>query len=91
MSLLSRLFGGGSASQSDKTAETYQGMRIYPTPQREAGGFRLSARIEQDQDGQTRIHELVRADMFQSEDDAKAAAIAKAKQIIDEQGKALFD
>ncbi len=90
MSLLSRLFGGGAKAEAAPQLETYKDMRIYPQPQREGKDYRLCARIEQDVDGQTREHLVIRADTFTSADDAINASIAKAKQVIDEQGAGLF-
>ncbi|MEJ6402556.1 HlyU family transcriptional regulator [Yoonia sp. 2307UL14-13] len=90
MSLLSRLFGSNKPTDTAQP-ETYNGMRIYAEPMREGNTYRLSARIEQDIDGTTREHRLIRADTFQDADAAASAAIAKAKQMIDEQGDRLFD
>jgi len=89
MSLLSRLFGG-KPKEATETFETYQEMRIYPTPMREGSHYRLAARIEKDVDGEIRTHDVIRADTFESHDQAASASIAKAKQVIDEQGNRLF-
>ena len=43
-----------------------------------------------DVDGEVREHRLIRADTFQDVDTAASASIAKAKQMIDEQGAQLF-
>ena len=84
MPLFSKLFGGGASK--DAEPETYEGFRITAAPEKEAGGYRLAARIEKD--GKT--HRLIRADVFSSEDEARAASVTKAKQVIDEQGEGLF-
>lgn len=89
MSLLSRLFGG-TPKEAAETFETYQDMRIYPTPIREGKNYRLSARIESDVDGETKSIDVIRADTFQDAEQAASASIAKAKQVIDEQGTRLF-
>lgn len=86
MSLFSKLFGGGGGAASEPEAETYEGFRITPTPAPEGGRFRIGALIEKD--GQT--HHLIRADMLETLEDANAASIRKAKQMIDEQGARLF-
>lgn len=88
MSLLSRLFGGGSGPEAEP--ETYKGFRIIPEPIKEAGGLRVCARIEKEVDGETRTHRLIRADMCNSEDQAREISTAKAKTLIDEKGEALF-
>ncbi|WP_299723665.1 HlyU family transcriptional regulator [uncultured Tateyamaria sp.] len=88
MSFFKKLFGGGAPAE--EAGETYKECRIVPTLQKESDGYRLSARIEKDVDGAVRIHSLIRADTIASKDDAMAATIAKAKQVIDEQGDGLF-
>ena len=88
MPLFSKLFGGGSSKEPEP--ETYQGFRIYPTPEKESGGYRLAARIEKEVGGETRRQHFIRADVFSSEDEARAASVRKAKQLIDESGDALF-
>ena len=88
MSILKKLFGGGTPPEP--TVETYEGFRIMPQPMKESGGFRLGARIEKDIGGETKVHDLIRADTFQSRDEADAASIRKARQMIDEQGDRLF-
>lgn len=88
MSLLKKLFGGGAPTEPN--GETYKGCLITPTLISESGGYRLSARIEKQFDGETKVHQVIRADTIASQDDATAAAIAKAKQVIDEQGDGLF-
>lgn len=85
MSLFSKLFGGGKMPDTSP-AETYKDYAITAVPQKEASGWRLAARIEKD--GQE--HTLIRADVIASKEEADAASIAKAKQMIDEQGARLF-
>lgn len=93
MSLLSRLFGGkpgkpdGAATPEPAgAAEDYKGFRIIPRPIREGGQFRVAARIEKD----GCAHELIRADTTSSLEDATRLSLAKARQMIDEQGERLF-
>ena len=88
MSLLKKLFGGGGSSEP--AGETYKDFRIIPTLQKESDGYRIAARIEKEIDGDTKIHNLIRADTIASHEDATATTIAKAKQVIDEQGDRLF-
>ena len=84
MSLLSKLFGGGSAPEPQ--SETYEGFKITPRPAKEGSRYRIGATIEKD--GQT--HHLIRADMLETLDDANQASVRKARQMIDEQGVRLF-
>ncbi|MEL6645479.1 MAG: HlyU family transcriptional regulator [Pseudomonadota bacterium] len=88
MSFLKKLFGGGEAAKTEP--ETYQGFAIHPDPMPEGRQYRLQARIEKDIDGEVKTHMVIRADVFESRDAAEAAAITKAKQVIDEQGDQLF-
>lgn len=92
MSLLSRLFGGGSSSASKPQADpvAHEDFRIYPEPAKESGGFRIVARIEKDIDGETKTHQMIRADVCNSADEAEEASIAKARQLIDQQGDKIF-
>lgn len=87
MSFWKKLFG---SAPSEPTAEVYKECRIFPTLQKGSDGYRLSARIEKDFGDETKVHELIRADVIRSQEDALAATIAKAKQVIDEQGDELF-
>ncbi|PJI92453.1 hypothetical protein BC777_1304 [Yoonia maricola] len=85
MALFSKLFGGGKTPEP-AMSETYKDFAITPVAQKESGGWRLTARIEKD----GKEHMLIRSDVLQSKDQADEAAVAKAKQIIDEQGERLF-
>jgi len=85
MSLFSKLFGGGGSAPEPET-ESYEGFTITPNPAREGGRFRVGATIEKD--GQT--HQLIRADMLETLDEANEASVRKAKQMIDEQGTRMF-
>lgn len=91
MSLLSKLFGGGGKAPPAVQATEYNGFRIYPEPVPEDGQFRLAARIEAEVDGETRTHRLIRADLIRDADEARDAALRKARQMIDQMGSRLFD
>lgn len=88
MSLLSRLFGKAPAKAPEPIL--HKDCRIFPEPQKAPGGFRVAARIEKDFGGETKVHQLVRADTNTSLEDAVAASLAKAKQAIDQLGDDLF-
>ena len=89
MSLLSKLFGGGSSGRGHAPVE-HAGFTIHPEPIAEGGKHRLSARIEKEVDGELRSHTLIRADVLDDVDTAVQVSVTKAKQVIDEQGEALF-
>ncbi len=92
MSLFSRLFGSKSSPEAPQAAQAieYEGFRITPQPMKEAQGFRLSALIEKDVNGVSKSHQLIRADTINDFDACVEASVAKAKQIIDQQGERLF-
>ena len=87
MSLFGRLFG---SKAKEPVAEGYNGFRIFAEPMKDGGVYRLCARIELDAGDDVKVHQMIRADTFNSEEAAAAAAIAKAKQLIDQQGDKLF-
>ncbi len=91
MSWFSRLFGGKTEAgpTGPDTAgkpEEHKGFSITPAPIPEGGQYRVAARIEKD--GQR--HDLVRADTMASLDEARSISVAKARQMIDEQGDRIF-
>ena len=93
MSFFSRLFGGGAAASSEPTVmaeEDYQGHHIAATPMKEGDQWRLCATVSKEIDGETRTHDVIRADLFASADDAARYAVTKAKQVIDEQGDGIY-
>ncbi len=91
MSLWSRLFGSNQEKEAASArAEEHKGFRITPKPIREGGHYRIAARIEKEVAGVPRVHDLVRADTVASPDEAHALSLAKARQVIDEQGERLF-
>jgi len=89
MAWFSKLFGsrtGEAEAEARGEAEEYKGFLITPRPIREGGQYRIAARIEKD----GLVHDLVRADMIGSLDEAKSFSAGKARQMIDEQGDRLF-
>lgn len=86
MPFWSRLFGSKPETPPPAQGEEYKGFRITPAPGREGGQYRVGAVIEKD----GRRHMLIRADTMASLDDANAISLAKARQMIDEQGERLF-
>jgi hypothetical protein len=84
--------GGGTTGQDEPAAEAveYKGFRIRPAPYSATGGFQTAGVIEKDFETGPKEHRFVRAETHPSKDDAAAFAIAKGKQIIDEQGDRVF-
>lgn len=89
MSLFKRLFGG-SAAPAVIPSEEYNGYTITPEPIREGGKFRLAAKIEKEIDGEVKVHQLIRADVLESEDVARTEGAIKARLVIDQQGDSIF-
>ncbi len=92
MSLFSKLFGGGGGGSAapEAKSEDYNGFTITPTPISEGQEYRVSARIEKQVGDEVKTHTLIRADTMSDGDAANKASVAKAKQMIDEQGERLF-
>ena len=90
----SRLFGGSkgeaAASEAPGEAVEYKGFRIRPAPYSAKGGYQTAGVIEKDFEAGMKEHRFVRAETHPSKDEAAAFAIAKGKQIIDEQGDRVF-
>ena len=90
MSILSKLFGGGEPSKPSGPDDTYNGFKIFAEPGKEGSRFRVGARIEKEIGGDVKTHTLIRADVLESRDLAVEVSVAKARQVIDEQGDRLF-
>jgi hypothetical protein len=94
MSFLKKLFGGGESSGgAPKVAsrESYKDFIIEAAPMAEGGQFRLRAFIVESEADDARRATVIRADLFTSSDQAAEFAVMKAKQVIDEQGAAVFN
>ncbi len=91
MSLLKKLFGGSGGGAKGPQPEMHSDFTIFPEPVSEGGNFRLGARIEKEIGGEVKVHHLIRADTFNSAEQAAEAATLKAKTLIDQMGERLFD
>jgi hypothetical protein len=95
MSFLKKLFGGGDdAGQSSGGGalgqEDYKGFLIKAVEMRAGAEYQLAGTIEKDVNGEHKTYQFVRADRLSSKDDLVPLALAKGRQIIDEQGEGLF-
>lgn len=92
MSFWKNLFGGGGEAKAaaPPPGEEYKGFTIRATPMSVGSEYQLAGRIEKDVGGELKVHEFVRADRLSSRDEAVSFALAKARQLIDEQGEGLF-
>ena len=95
MSFFKKLFGGGGESAEAQGGgalgeESYKGFVIKAIEMRAGSEYQLAGVIEKEIEGELRSYQFVRADRFGSKDDLITLAIAKGRQIIDEQGDSLF-
>ncbi len=89
-----RLFGGsGGGEKSAPAADPviYNGYVIQPEPKQEGSHWNVAGVISREGESDGPVHRFIRADTYTDKDDADAFSIRKAKQIIDERGKQLFD
>ena len=92
MSFWKNLFGGGSSAAEPEAApgEDYKGFMIRATPMPVGSEFQLCGVIEKTVNGETKSYKFVRADRMSSRDEAISFALAKGRQIVDEQGDGVF-
>jgi hypothetical protein len=94
MSFWKNLFGGGgSAGGAEAPAapgEEYKGFAIRATPMSVGSEYQLAGVIEKTIGGETKSYKFVRADRMSSRDEAASFALAKGRQIVDEQGEGVF-
>jgi hypothetical protein len=92
-SLLTRFFGsgtgGGPKAPSVEPTE-YKGYRITPAPYPAKGQYQTAGLIQKDFESGRKEHRFVRAETHPTMEDAASFALAKGKQIIDEQGDRIF-
>ena len=91
MSWLSKIFGGDVEAKSTAAGVEYEGYTIFAEPIAEGKSYRIAARITRSVDGEIKEHRLIRADTLTERDAAVDASIAKARQVIDQQGTRIFD
>lgn len=95
MSFLSKLFGGGDketapAGDKELDQESYKGYLIKAVEMRAGSEYQLCGSIEKEIGGELKSYKFVRADRMSSKDDLISMALAKGRQIIDEQGDGIF-
>lgn len=92
MSFWKSLFGGARPAAADKPLLTdeHKGFRIEAWPYLDKGQYQLAGVISKDVDGVRREHRFVRADRFNTAEEAASIALMKARLIIDEQGDRLL-
>ncbi|ODT83025.1 MAG: hypothetical protein ABS76_05755 [Pelagibacterium sp. SCN 64-44] len=96
MSFFKKLFGGGAAAnaepEGDKVLgeESYNGYLIKAIEMKAGSELQLAGTIEKLIGDELRTYRFVRADRMASREDLVALALSKGRQIINEQGDAIF-
>jgi hypothetical protein len=91
MSFWKTLFGGGAPrEEAPPPGEEYKGFTIRATPMQAGSEYQLAGIIEKSVNGETKSYKFVRADRMSSRDEAVSFALAKGRQIVDEQGEGVF-
>jgi hypothetical protein len=97
MSFWKKLFGGESSGAASGASgggalghEEYKGFTITAIEMRAGSEYQLAGTIEKDVGGEHRSYQFVRADRIGSKDELVSLALAKGRQIVDEQGEAIF-
>jgi hypothetical protein len=97
MSFLKKLFGGGDAEAKAGAGtgaalgeESYKGFLIKAIEMRAGSEYQLAGTIEKDVGGELRSYQFVRADRIGNKDELVSLALAKGRQIVDEQGEGIF-
>ena len=85
-----RLTGDRKAAEPAFEAVEYRGYRIRPAPYAASSGYQTAGVIEKDMGEETKEHRFIRAETHPTLEEAVGFATAKAKQIIDQQGDAIF-
>lgn len=96
MSFLKKLFGGGDSAEAAGGGgaalgeENYKGFLIKAIEMRAGSEYQLAGTIEKDVNGEHKSYQFVRADRIGNKDELVSMALAKGRQIIDEQGEGVF-
>jgi hypothetical protein len=93
--LLKSIFNSTNGSSNSDTASSepldYKEFSIEAAPIDEGGKYRTAGYISGDLDGETKRVRFIRADENSNQQDAIEHSLAKARQIIDEQGAKLLE
>ena len=93
MSFWKSLFGGGSFESAEGKPSApveYNGFIIRAAPYKAEGQYQTAGIVEKDVNGVRKEHKFIRADRHASYDDAVEFSLAKARQIVDQQGERMF-
>lgn len=90
--MFGRLAGESAGNKGLQSVEPieYKGYRIIPAPYRAGEGYQTAGTIEKVTADGVKRHEFIRADIYNTIDDALSFTTSKAKQMIDLQGDRIF-
>jgi hypothetical protein len=96
MSFFKKLLGLGEVeAKSDEPKmlgeDDYKGFIISAIEMKTGSEYQLCGRIEKEIDGELKVQNFIRADRLSSIEEVLKFTHKKGRQIIDEQGEALFD
>lgn len=94
--ILNTLFGGGGTAASEPKqvvcdSEEYKGFLIEAAPMEESGQYRTAGSISKEVDGVLKKSRFIRADNSPDQSQAASHALAKGRQLVDEQGDRLLE
>ena len=95
-SIFKNLFGGNARDGGESVvtvaaSEEYKGFLIEATPMEEAGQFSTAGTRSRDVDGLKKSARFIRADNSTDREHSANHALAKGRQLIDEQGDKLLE
>ncbi len=93
-SFLGRLMGSGEAEAAPPESDdaiAYKGYTIRPACRQEGSQWITAGVIAKEFEDGIKEQSFIRADVYNTKDDADTCSITKGKRIIDEQGDKLFD
>lgn len=91
--MFGKLFGGSKGEEAAAPAEAveYNGYTIVAAPLKEGSQYKTAGSISKEFDGQLKSAQFIRADNHADRQSAVTHSEGKARQIIDEQGDAMFE
>lgn len=93
MSFWKNLFGGGNSSGGERVlaSESYKEFTIHAIEMKAGSEYQLCGEIRLQGGDEEKVHRFIRADRLSSADQAAEFTLRKAQQIIDQQGRTIFD
>jgi len=92
MSFLKKLFGGGGGDSAPAAGASveHNGFTIRAEPFKSGGQFQTAGVITKEIGGALKEHKFIRAEQHASHEAAVEFSLLKGRQIVDQQGEAIF-